>query len=156
MSCTITCVQATYMLVEYELFLPLIYRCTRQPRHNVHLLEGINGHAIQVVSLSSLNKVEMLLNRSEINDHYNKAVSKLSLLLNDTLLYRQDLSSNISAFAYRECTENGTWFVKARTGKTWANYSMCKVRGSHVVSIHPSKIKYHYTVAALLIGLLSV
>ncbi|XP_052805715.1 calcitonin gene-related peptide type 1 receptor-like [Mya arenaria] len=32
---------------------------------------------------------------------------------------------NLDAFAYRECTRNGTWFVNQTTGQRWANYSEC-------------------------------
>ncbi|XP_045169638.2 calcitonin gene-related peptide type 1 receptor-like [Mercenaria mercenaria] len=30
-----------------------------------------------------------------------------------------------NAFAYRECTNNGTWYKNPDTGNTWANYSLC-------------------------------
>ncbi|XP_060596486.1 calcitonin gene-related peptide type 1 receptor-like [Ruditapes philippinarum] len=35
------------------------------------------------------------------------------------------ITFDTNSVAYRECTANGTWYVNPKTGKTWANYSMC-------------------------------
>ncbi|KAH3817993.1 calcitonin gene-related peptide type 1 receptor-like [Dreissena polymorpha] len=35
-------------------------------------------------------------------------------------------SFNVHAFAYRDCTDDGTWFVHPNTSQRWANYSECR------------------------------